>query len=1685
VLGSGTTGTRITSNFAGVHRSPTHGVGNAADGILILSTQDNRVGPGNTISENGDAGVEVNGEGAAGNRITRNSIFTNGGQGINLAGGGNNGIAAPTLISATEDADSTTIEGEHNGTPGRDYVVEIFSNTTCDGSESGEGETFLVNISYTATEEFQDFSTVIEGVFPGDVITATITDVTDPPEDLMVNPADDTSEFSNCVTLSDVAPPPAPVLFGAVVDATPGTLGVAGLVDIREPLANQALDVEFYSVPACDPIAPKTSLGVGQNFLTNPTGIAGFAKDGLTNVPIGTFVVATAARSGSVSEMSNCVVADRNNTSWHTAHALAPDGDETGALRASGEARWFKVPILPNSRVEVSLADLPADYDMVVFSDIQQAYDRLVGTDVDPTIGPNLAITDLNREGAETQTDVFNTSQYDAASWDPTNWKPDLNTAIFSASQWSASQWSPSQWSASQWSASQWSPSQWSASQWSPSQWSASQWSASQWSPSQWSASQWSTSTPADPRTFTGAQTASLLAVSAGAGTGDETVAVNTWNNTGDFYIRVQGKNGSFDPVNNFSLSVSRHGSLCAGVLDQMSTPVAETGLDDPETLILMDSRRLASGAFMSRLEALADRPDVEGHIVDVDEDLTVRALHAQADQKRACPFAKNLVASAIKRIVDAYRKAYPSIRYAVVVGDDNVVPFFRYPDPALIGNETLYVPPVRDDTASQASLRLGYVLSDDFLASSTSISLHGTQFPVPDLSMGRLVETPQEIAGMLDAYLGDADGVVQPGSSLVTGYDFLTDAADEIHGHLQDGIGGNANRTLITDQEVSPGEPTAPGAQPTRDRAWTADNFRQALLGPQRNDLIFLAGHFSANDALAADYKTNVLTTELPASATNMVNSIVFSAGCHVGYNIVNDHATTWTEPLDWAQAFSQKKATLIAGTGYQYGDTDFLAHSERIYAEFTRQLRVTTQPGLTPEPVAVGHALLRSKQIFLEQTPGLTALDEKSVLQTTLFGLPMLSVNLPQGRIEDEQAASIVTETDPVESGPGADLDLRVTSVENLASGVPPLAESKALIGLEDALASWYEGPDGVAVRPTQPILPLKTLNVTAPGALALRGVGFRGGTYEDEGGTVPLTAAPATELRGIHAPFFTDVFFPTQPWSLNYFDALDGGSTFLHVTPAQHKSESPTMTRRAFEDLDLKLFYSGNVTSYCPSTGLPVPSGGCVPVEGRPVIAVTPALAAPPTITGVETSFADGALTVRARAVGDPFAGIQSVWVTWTIPPGAGLEGTWQSFDLARDADDQSLWTGVLQLDPGVDPGDVHFVVQAVNGVGRVTIDHNVGAFYRPGSIPGAGAPPGAPPPAATQLTFTTPPPASVTYGDAFTVTARLTSGGLPVAGKLVEIGIGANGLPAVTDADGRATVELQAAYTPRSYTVAASFSGDATHGSSDASAPTTIIARDTTLVIGGSLTLAPSSVHAILTAAPSAPLHQRSIFMVFTGTGPANVGYIDVFSGKTDPTGRVDVTDEFLAQLPAGNYRIDAYFNGVNLPGILVLPADSPEYEPATATANIVFRPDARSLLDQAVALLQPLAARPGSAGDKAEDALAKVQSAIGKLSRNNRQGTLGDLEGAAGDLQSGVNNRQLTNAEVRPIQELITAAAWVIALEARDRAIARGGNAKKIADANTLINQGNQRWAARAYKDAIARYKDAVAKAEGA
>ena len=64
-----------------------------------------------------------------------------------------------------------------------------------------------------------------------------------------------------------------------------------------------------------------------------------------------------------------------------------------------------------------------------------------------------------------------------------------------------------------------------------------------------------------------------------------------------------------------------------------------------------------------------------------------VAAANAQADAAPLCPFAKNLVAYSIKDIVMAYR-THHDIDYIVLLGNDEVIPFFRHPDQAGLANE-------------------------------------------------------------------------------------------------------------------------------------------------------------------------------------------------------------------------------------------------------------------------------------------------------------------------------------------------------------------------------------------------------------------------------------------------------------------------------------------------------------------------------------------------------------------------------------------------------------------------------------------------------------------------------------------------------------------------------------------------------------------------------------------------------------------------------------------------------------------------------------------------------------------------------------------------------------------------------------------------------------------------------------
>jgi len=222
--GSSTTGNVVQGNYIGTGIAGTESLGNHADGINVRSSASgNRIGgsspnESNLIAHSGRDGIRV----AAGinNLISRNSISSNTGLGINLGSdgvtsndpgdsdtGANNLQNFPVLTSVTVAGGNTTIQGTLNSTADTTFNLEFFYSMSANPSGHGEGSVFIGSYAVTTDETGNtsftaSFPTEIPG---GSFVSATATD-----------PDDNTSEFSlvrdtpTAVTLSDFYARPGP-----------------------------------------------------------------------------------------------------------------------------------------------------------------------------------------------------------------------------------------------------------------------------------------------------------------------------------------------------------------------------------------------------------------------------------------------------------------------------------------------------------------------------------------------------------------------------------------------------------------------------------------------------------------------------------------------------------------------------------------------------------------------------------------------------------------------------------------------------------------------------------------------------------------------------------------------------------------------------------------------------------------------------------------------------------------------------------------------------------------------------------------------------------------------------------------------------------------------------------------------------------------------------------------------------------------------------------------------------------------------------------------------------------------------------------------------------------------------------------------------------------------------------------
>ncbi|HEU0296751.1 MAG TPA: PxKF domain-containing protein, partial [Anaerolineales bacterium] len=769
-------------------------------------------------------------------------------------------------------------------------------------------------------------------------------------------------------------------------------------------------------------------------------------------------------------------------------------------------------------------------------------------------------------------------------------------------------------------------------------------------------------------------------------------------------------------------------------------------------------------------------------------------------------------------------------------------------------------------------------VQGQDGYGSSIEFTQAGHKLALPDLAIGRLVDSATDISAAVDAYIA-TDGLIVPNSSLVTGYDFVGDAAEAMKVLLDGGTNSSAD-TLIQ----------APGLPPTDPTAWTAAQLLAKLNG-SNYDIAVLTGHFSAGNLLAADYASELTAADVAASSADLTDVLVMALGCHGGYSIpASDLLDNISPEPDWAKVFlAEGAAGYISATGYAYGDTELKEYGERLFLLVAEQLRTGSGP------VSVGQALVQAKQQYLAETAQLTGIDHKTLVEMTLYGLPMMKVDMPGDPLPAESDDSIVSDTAPV---PDANFGLSSSTV-SLSPTLTTNTKTLQNLSAEGTVMTTYlSGADGVVVNPFEPIYPKEIDNVSVSGE-QLRGVAFRGGTYTDLN-VIPLTSSPTTETSTAHLSYNTPVFYPTQLWAANYIHAFNGGNTRLITFPAQFRSSAlgaTDGTLRKFNSLDLELYY---LPSNWTEAGSPETKAAAVSVA--------------PSILGASGVQSGNDINFSVNAVAEGSAGVQAVWVLYTGKTGRPYHGVWTAIDLVQNADDPTLWEGTESLlQNGAVAEDILFMVQAVGGAGLTTIATNLGAYYQV-TPENAGTPE---PFAATTLTFTSV-PASGTYLKPSTFGVLLQTNDedgnlVAVANALVTLDIGGQQVSGLTGADGTASLSLTHVVRPGSYTAQASFRGDGERRllGSNATSSTFAVQKDTT-----TLTVTPASATiydfqstpfvAVVRDSSGRALGGKSVFfIVHNATDSFATAVIADYQGNAA-----------LGDVPllAGTYTVDAYFNG---------------------------------------------------------------------------------------------------------------------------------------------------------------------------
>ncbi len=695
------------------------------------------------------------------------------------------------------------------------------------------------------------------------------------------------------------------------------------------------------------------------------------------------------------------------------------------------------------------------------------------------------------------------------------------------------------------------------------------------------------------------------------------------------------------------------------------------------DTLIVVNLPRLAqyygaavTATLQTQLDELAAHAHVNGAVVDVSLVPAVVTAYEQWDTNVCDVPAANRVAIAIrdalKELVGEHRA---TLKYLVFVGSDEIIPFYRVPDMTALWNEWEYGSTmiagaesyINQNSATFAALEeySSYILTDDFYADFQPLGGEIIPFEryLPDYGTGRLVETPTEIAHIIDAFLttGGDTLEIRGAHALVFGYDFLLDGAEAIKDALETG-GATVNAghpEYISD-------------------TWTKSAMESIVNdSPDEIALSSLNGHFThwlaqPADESAGHFPSSAVATAITGSLTG---DLVFSVGCHSGLNVPDQNSDHAVAQYDFAQAFSAQGATYIANTGFGYGETDGVYYSELLMQLFAQELLSNRGD---PKLNTLGEALRQAKLQYFARGTHWTSYDDKSTLEAVLYGLPMIQIQTPGMRL----AAYPPRYVPPTLHAASALLSATVEITNTFATGSSAFSSG-----------AYYHLEGEVQQQMHQPLQPRHRVDLTnhrpanwteshlARGALLLRAQSHDVADFD------PIIAKPPiTDTVVVGEPSYdVPAWNPAQMLSINRANTARELLEYLLVVPAQYWGTHEAGVERLYDQLEVVVYYSTVVTDVVPPT--------IWEVEG--------------TMRGGHPFFAVDVQDDLHANLSNYNNGLHRVVVTYRDG------GYWRSVDLAYNSSNYRWEGAVAEMTEQVD-----YFVQAVDDYGNVSFYNGKG-------------------------------------------------------------------------------------------------------------------------------------------------------------------------------------------------------------------------------------------------------------------------------------------------------------------------------------------------------------------------------------